>query len=125
MRLLLDTHAFLWAVGRPGELDPAAREAIEDPDNLVLVSAVTAWEIAIKRGIGKLRFDGSVAEQAALNHFTPLAITVAHAEGVGPLPPLHADPFDRLLVSQALAEQAVLVTRDEAVSAYDVEVLGA
>jgi PIN domain nuclease of toxin-antitoxin system len=125
MRLLLDTHAFLWAVGRPDSLDPEARDAITDPANLVLLSAVTPWEIAIKRALGKLIFEGSVSEHAAANRFTPLPITLGHAEGVEALPALHGDPFDRLLVSQALAEDATIVTRDPAVAAYEVPVLPA
>lgn len=125
MRLLLDTHVFLWAVGRPDALEMTARDAIADPRNLVLLSAVTPWEIAIKRGLGKLVFDGSVSEQAAASRFTPLPITVAHAEGVEALPALHGDPFDRLLVSQALQEDATIVTRDPAVAAYEVPTLRA
>jgi PIN domain nuclease of toxin-antitoxin system len=123
VRLLLDTHAFLWAVGAPDRLTSGARDAITDPSSLVLVSAVTAWEVAIKRELGKLRFDGSVVAHAAANDFTPLPVTLAHAEGVADLAPHHADPFDRLLVSQAAAERATLVTRDRSLLAYSVPTL--
>jgi PIN domain nuclease of toxin-antitoxin system len=121
----LDTHALLWAIGAPAALAEDARSAIADPANLVMVSAVSAWEIAIKRDLGKLVFDGSVAEHLTANGFTPLAITVAHAEGVEVLPRHHGDPFDRLLVSQALAEDATVVTRDAAIAAYDVPTMPA
>lgn len=125
MRLLLDTHAFLWAVGSPATLQADARGAVADPGNLVLVSAVTAWEIAIKRHLGKLTFEGSVSEHVAANRFTVLPIDLAHAEGVEALPALHGDPFDRLLISQALIEDATIVTRDPKVDAYDIAVLPA
>lgn len=123
MRVLLDTHAFLWAVGAPAQLRPEAREVIADPDNLVLVSAVTGWEVAIKRSLGTLVFAGSVGEQVAAARFTPLPIALHHTEGVEALPALHGDPFDRLLISQALAEDATIVTRDAGIAAYDVPTL--
>ncbi|MGI9016206.1 MAG: type II toxin-antitoxin system VapC family toxin [Euzebya sp.] len=125
MRLLLDTHAVLWAIGSPATLTDQARDAIKDPDNLILVSAVSAWEIAIKVALGKLVFAGSVSEHVVANDFTPLPISLAHAEGIGDLPPVHSDPFDRLLVSQALAEDAVIVTRDRHLAGYDVRILPA
>lgn len=125
MKLLLDTHALLWAVAAPGVLRDSARSAIVDPRNVVLVSAVSQWEISIKRALGKLTFDGDVREHIARSRFTSLPITFDHAAGVEDLPALHRDPFDRMLVAQAQIEQAILVTRDAAVQGYDVATMTA
>lgn len=125
MRLLLDTHALLWSIADPGRLDTAARDTIADDTNVVLVSAASQWEISIKRALGKLAFDDSIAAHAEANRFTPLPITMAHAETAGALPPLHGDPFDRMLVAQAQLENAVVVTRDPMISRYDVPTLAA
>lgn len=122
MNLLLDTHAFLWWVADE-PLDPAAAAQIADPDSLVAVSAASAWEIAIKRSIDKLRFDGDVSAEIVGNGFEPLDMTVAHAIRAGALPPHHRDPFDRMLVAQAQAEGLTLVSRDVRLNEYDVEIL--
>jgi PIN domain nuclease of toxin-antitoxin system len=122
VNLLLDTHAFLWWV-EGSRVAPEAKTAIVDPDRVVVVSATTVWEIGIKRSAGKLRFDGSIADQVEANGFETLAITAAHAERAGALPPHHRDPFDRMLVAQAQAERLTIVTRDPAFDAYDVRVL--
>jgi PIN domain nuclease of toxin-antitoxin system len=120
--LLLDTHAFLWWVaGAP--LDPAAAARIADPEALVAVSAASAWEIAIKRAIDKLRFDGDVATEIRDNGFEALDMTVRHGVRAGELPPHHRDPFDRMLVAQAQAEGLTLVTRDHRLDDYDVPIL--
>lgn len=122
MSLLLDTHALLWWVA--GEtLDPSVVARISDPGTLVAVSAASAWEIAIKRALGKLDFEGSFDALVREGGFEPLAITVSHAERAGALPPHHRDPFDRMLVAQAQSEQLTLVTRDAAFDPYDVAVL--
>lgn len=121
MNLLLDTHIFLWAVEDNPHLSLAARDAIIDGQNMVFVSAATAWELAIKRGIGKLTAPkGNYLEEIRLHRFTPLDITTAHALAVESLPPLHKDPFDRLLIAQAQLEKLTLVTRDAKIMAYDV-----
>lgn len=125
MRLLLDTHAALWAFADPGRLSPEARAAIVDRSTAVLISAVTAWEVAIKRRLGRLTFDGDVGALGAATGFDELAITCAHAAAVEELPLLHQDPFDRMLVSQARIEGAVLVTRDEMIPRYGIAVLRA
>lgn len=122
MNLLLDTHALLWWLGGD-PVSPDARDRIADPATLVVVSAASAWEIAIKRAMGKLRLDGSVAVLVAGAAFTPLPVSFAHAERAGALPPHHRDPFDRLLVAQAQLEGLALVTRDERMDAYDVPVV--
>src|ERR1035437_3487098 len=113
MKLLLDTHAYLWWDSDDAKLPEALHAAIASPQNEVFVSAVTVWEIAIKRASGKLVY-GKAAGQAIKGHgFQSLPITVEHAECAGGLAPLHRDPFDRLLVAQAQLEGMVLVTVDE------------
>lgn len=122
MNLLLDTHALLWwLAGDP--MEPAAAERMADRDTLVAVSAASIWEIAIKRAIGKVRFKGSIAAEVAESGFEPLPISFAHAERAGALPPLHRDPFDRILVAQAKIEGLVIVTRDRQFEAYEVDLL--
>ena len=107
-------------------LSPAAREAIMDGCNVVFVSAATAWEIAIKRALGKLQApSGGYLEELKRHRFTPLDITAEHALAVEHLPPHHADPFDRMLVAQAMVEKLVLVTRDSRIKAYSVQVIDA
>lgn len=120
MTLLLDTHAFIWAAVSPERLPDATRQRVVDGTTTVLVSAVTSWEIAIKRAMGSIQFRPTVAEVVEALAFTPLPITIEHAAAVEDLPPLHRDPFDRLLVAQARLEGATLVTGDARIRAYDV-----
>lgn len=124
MRLLLDTHALLWWLA-DRELGVDARAAIEDPLNEVFVSAATAWEISIKRALGKLRVPDDLTTQLEANDFTPLAISIDHAFAAGSLPKHHDDPFDRMLIAQATLEKLTLVTRDQHFAAYDVRLLAA
>ena len=124
MRLLLDTHALLWWLA-DRELGADARAAIEDPLNDVFVSAATAWEISIKRSLGKLRAPDDLTAQLAANAFTSLPISVDHALAAGSLPKHHDDPFDRMLIAQATMEELTLVTRDPRFAAYDVRLLAA
>ncbi|MEA2080981.1 MAG: type II toxin-antitoxin system VapC family toxin [Pseudomonadota bacterium] len=124
-KLLLDTHAFLWWLGNDSRLGPKAREAISDERNDVFVSAVTGWEIAIKRSIGKLSAPDNLDALLEDEGFSPLAITFYHGEQAGSLPPHHKDPFDRMLVAQAQAEGLTLVTRDKQFTLYGVRVLPA
>ncbi len=126
MNLLLDTHVFLWAATGGSQLSAQALAAIQDGKNVVFVSAATAWEIAIKKGLGKLTVPNSdYFEELRLNRFTPLDITSSHALAVEKLPPLHRDPFDRILVAQAQLEKLTLVTRDVKVMQYDVPIIEA
>lgn len=121
MRLLLDTHVLLWALADPRRLAQGARDAIESAENDVLFSAASIWEIAIKSDVLRIEFgvDSSTIIDAALEmRFEELAITAEHAAAVASLPPHHKDPFDRLLVAQALTEPARLVTADKALGAY-------
>jgi PIN domain nuclease of toxin-antitoxin system len=119
---LLDTHAALWFLADDAALDPAVRELIEDGGNIVVVSAASVWEVAIKRRLGKLKAPAGFAAAAARVGFDALAITHEHAERAGTLPPHHRDPFDRMLVAQAQVERLTIVSRDTAFDRYDVDV---
>jgi PIN domain nuclease of toxin-antitoxin system len=112
VNLLLDTHVFLWWDRDDARLNPAARSLIEDPTNTVFVSAASVWEIAIKRRVGKLAFSGSPTAAIAANGFLELPIEPADAEHAGNLDWAHNDPFDRVLVSQAIRKSATFVTAD-------------
>lgn len=126
-RLLLDTHAFLWWIADDPRLSPAAREAIADGANAVYLSAVSVWEMVIKMGLGRLELpedtESFIAQQLQQNGFRPLAMTLPHALAVRHLPPLHKDPFDRLLVAQARHEELAIISGDEAVRRYPVAVV--
>ena len=125
MRLLLDTHAFLWWVGAGRTLSRRARSAIGSGRNECFVSIATAWEIAIKVSLGSLRVEGSLnrflPDQIAANGFQPLPIDLRHAARVATLPFHHRDPFDRLLVAQALEEELAVVTADPVFAEYGVK----
>lgn len=121
MNLLLDTHLLLWAAAGSGRLSPGARALIGDAANRVAFSAASIWEVAIKAGLGRADFraDPARLRKGLLeNGYREVPVTGAHALRVLDLPPLHRDPFDRLLVAQAAAERLVLVTADRAVGAY-------
>jgi PIN domain nuclease of toxin-antitoxin system len=124
-RFLLDTHALLWALGDPDLLTPMARDALSDPANEVFVSAASAWEMAIKVGLGKLRVPDDLEDQLRISGFVALPVDVGVAFAVRLLPPHHRDPFDRLLVAQAQRDQLTLVTRDASIRQYSVRVLEA
>ncbi len=124
MNLLLDTHTFLWAIDDNPRLSQKARNAIIDGNNIVFVSAATAWEIAIKKSIGKLRIpNGDYLEELKLHRFTPLDITTEHALTVENLPSHHKDPFDRMLIAQAQVEKLTLITGDSKIKAYTVPII--
>ena len=127
MRLLLDTHAFLWWLANDRRLSREARRAIEDPANAVLVSAASAWEIAIKAGLGRLDLPEPpktyVPDRIARSGFVELPVSVAHAVRVAGLPHHHRDPFDRLLVAQADVEGVRLVSRDPLLVPYGADLL--
>ena len=121
MRLLLDTHVFLWATAEPGRLAPSVRQALTAPTNSILVSVASVWEIAIKRALGRLDFPLEELDAVlARAGFTHLLIDAGHAIAAGGLPRHHADPFDRMLVAQSQAEGLALVSEDAAIAAYDV-----
>lgn len=125
MNLLLDTHALLWWLDDAPELASAAREAVADPENTVFLSAVVIWELRIKQALGKVdlpeRFRRVLEEQP----FVGLPVTLDHAHAVVDLPPIHRDPFDRMLVAQALCEGFSIVTRDPSIPAYGVATIEA
>jgi PIN domain nuclease of toxin-antitoxin system len=121
MRILLDTHILLWAVGRSGRLDAATADALSDPAHEVLFSAVSIWETAIKFRLGRPDFTVSpdaILQGALQIGFVELPISSATAATVATLPLIHRDPFDRLLVAQAIAEPAILYTADARLPAY-------
>ncbi len=124
-RLLLDTHTFLWALSNAAELTASARAAIVDPSNDVFVSAITGWEISVKRAKGKVRAPANLATLIVDRGFTHLPLTFHHAEQAGNLPTHHRDPFDRFLIAQAQAEGLVLVTRDARIPLYGIRTLTA
>ena len=119
-RLLLDTQVLLWALEDSPVLGVSTREAIVDPRNQIFVSAASVWEIAIKRALGKLRFNENVTETVEEAGFSALPVTLFHAEQAGALPPYHRDPFDRMLVAQAQAEGLAIVTQDANIPRYGV-----
>ena len=113
MELLLDTHVLLWWDDRNPKLRMGAREVIENPDNRVLVSSASIWEIAIKRRAGKLKFDGSAAELISANGFEELPMSAKDAEHAGDLDWQHRDPFDRILAAQCRRRNLTLITADK------------
>lgn len=124
MRLLLDTHALLWWLADEG-LTAKARNAIADPANLVAVSAASAWEISVKKALGKLAAPDDLERQVEAGGFLPLPINIAHAVAAGQLVRHHEDPFDRMLIAQAFAEGLTIVTRDKRFEDYGVALLPA
>jgi PIN domain nuclease of toxin-antitoxin system len=121
MRILLDTHLLLWALGAPARLPAAAREAILDAANEVLFSAASIWEIAIKAGLGRADFRANpveIARAAVASGIDELPVRAQHAALTAQLPRHHRDPFDRLLVAQAMTEPARLLTVDAALEPY-------
>ena len=125
MRLLLDTHIFMWVCSDPGRLKAATRKAITVSASAVFVSVATAWEISIKRALGRLdfpldRIDTMLAEM----DFAPLPMMIRHAVEAGELPRHHDDPFDRMLIAQARVEGLTLASVDRRLAVYDVPILG-
>lgn len=120
MRVLLDTHALIWAVADPERLSGRVHDLIVDPANAVLVSVASAWEVAIKRAIGKLAF-GDITTRLLDDHgFERLDVRLDHVAALSGLPPLHQDPFDRMLIAQARADDLVIATRDRHIPDYAV-----
>ncbi len=124
MQLLLDTHVVLWWRANDPVLGMQARKAIGDAE-VVFVSAASAWEVAIKVALGKLRIPGPFHEAVEASQFTPLPISFHHAATTGALPLHHTDPFDRMLIAQAMAEGLTVVTHDRGFAAYGVPVVWA
>jgi PIN domain nuclease of toxin-antitoxin system len=121
MKLLLDTHLLLWAAGEPKRLSKQARSLIDNTENELLFSAASLWEVAIKRGLGREDFkvDARLLRRGLLdNGYNELPITSEHVVATESLPPIHRDPFDRVLVAQATVEGITLLTVDSLVSRY-------
>ncbi len=126
MKLLLDTHAFIWWVSEPAKLSTRALSLCQDSDNQLYLSVASLWEIQIKSHLGKLRLSTPlpdiVAAQQEANGFLLLSIHASHAYALDELPALHNDPFDRMLVAQARSEGLHLITHDEIVRKYPVKI---
>lgn len=120
MKLLLDTHALIWMAADADRLSARAAEALADPANDVYLSAASGWEVAIKRSRGRLQFPDIDRQMADALRVTELPISLRHAAQVGALPDHHRDPFDRMLIAQAMADGLTVVTRDKAFDAYEV-----
>lgn len=125
MRLLVDSCVLVWWLDHPASLAKEAREAIADPANEVYFSAASVWELGLKIRKGKLTMPVDFASALSADGFSPLSVTVDHAARSLSLPSLHEDPFDRLLVAQAIAEGLVMVTRDEVIREYPLAVMRA
>ena len=125
MKLLLDTHTFLWFQDDPEQLSAAARTAILNPDNEVWLSVASAWEMSIKAAAGRLNIPANLEEVLVNDQIDSLNIRVSHALTAAQLPDHHRDPFDRMMVAQASIEQMVFVTRDKLIPRYGVPCLKA
>jgi PIN domain nuclease of toxin-antitoxin system len=124
VRLLLDSHAALWALIGSDRLGPAARRAILDAE-LVVVSVVTPWELGIKQALGKLQLPGDMIAAFEASGFEMLSLSAAHATDAATLPMHHRDPFDRMLIAQAARERLTVVTVDSQFDRYDVDTMNA
>jgi PIN domain nuclease of toxin-antitoxin system len=127
MKLLLDTHAFIWWANEPEKLSPAALAACQGQANILLLSVASVWEMQIKIQLGKLKLSAGlhalVESQRRTNNLQVLAVELSHVLGLEALPAGHKDPFDRLLISQAIAEDATLISADQVFSRYPVKVI--
>jgi PIN domain nuclease of toxin-antitoxin system len=127
VRILLDTHAFLWWIDEDRRLSARACELMEDGRNDLLFSVASGWEIAIKLGLGRIELpspvDRFLSEQVTRNHMRVLPIELSHALRTADLPPLHRDPFDRLLVAQAQIEHLPILTADRQIAQYEVDAI--
>jgi PIN domain nuclease of toxin-antitoxin system len=125
VRLLLDTHVLIWWLADSPDLSTKARAHIADGGNDVVVSAASAWEMSIKQAVGKLRVPEGLVEAMEASGLKALPIAIEHGLKAGSLPPHHADPFDRMLIAQALIEEFTIATRDPHFEAYGVPILAA
>jgi PIN domain nuclease of toxin-antitoxin system len=128
MNVLLDTHVLLWILADSGRLSPSAVRVYQNPDNALYVSIASFWEIGIKISLGKLSLHttdwaGEISKELELNGIRQLPIAPAHCAMVATLPFRHRDPFDRLLVAQALCEGMALMTADAALTAYEIKIV--
>jgi PIN domain nuclease of toxin-antitoxin system len=122
-RILIDTHVLLWWLGDNRALGSEARGTIESAENIIYVSAASVWEVSIKKSLGKLQAPGDYELILEEEGFESLPISAFHAEQAGALPPLHRDPFDRMLVAQAQAEGLVLMSGDRRMAEYGIRLI--
>ena len=127
MKFLLDTHIFLWWILEHPKLPRFARDMLTNPDNELYLSSASTWEMIIKSTLGKLSLPASpetfIRHQLYLNEITPLYITTEHTFALATLPMIHKDPFDRMLIAQAIYEDLTLITDDPTIKQYHVKVL--
>ena len=127
MRILLDTHAFLWWISDAQQLSQKARQIIGNGENTLFLSAASGWEIAIKTRLGKLKLPTDITsfilEQLSVNAITPLPVQMKHALHVSSLPDFHRDPFDRMIVAQAQVEDLLVLTADPQFAGYNVQTI--
>jgi len=127
MKGILDTHTFLWWITDSPQLSPRVREIVSNGDNLLFLSAVSGWEMAVKAELGKLHLPGNlesfISEQLAVNAINTLPVQMSHALHVYILPDHHRDPFDRILVAQAQLEKLPIITIDPQINQYSVETI--
>ena len=118
MKLLLDTHILIWWLCDDSRLSPQEIDIVTNPDNLIFVSAAASWEIAVKQMIGKLDVPNDLRSALAANDFIELPITIQHTQSLYQLPSHHNDPFDRIMIAQALHEKLAFLTRDSKIHLY-------
>ncbi len=123
MKLLLDTHILIWWLSEASRLSQTEIDLITDTDNFIFVSAATAWEIVVKKMIGKLEAPDDLPAALAINNFLELPITIEHSQKLYQLPLHHNDPFDRIMIAQAISEDLTFMTRDTKISLYDIRTI--
>lgn len=122
LKLLLDTHVLLWAFSDPKKLSSKAQREIESPENIIFVSLASLWEIQIKESINKIKLPKDFFQKIEPTGFEILPISLAHIQNLKKLPLHHRDPFDRMIISQALCEDIVLMTQDKEIAQYQVRI---
>jgi PIN domain nuclease of toxin-antitoxin system len=123
LKFLLDTHILLWWLAKDPKLLQTEINIITDPDNIIFVSAAVSWEIAVKKMTGKLQAPEDLPTALAANDFIALPITIKHTQYLYQLPPHHHDPFDRIMIAQAISETLVFMTRDAKILLYPVKTI--
>ena len=121
MKLLLDTHVLLWWLNLSKQLSNAARELVANPENVIFVSAASIWEVRIKESLGKVSVPNNFTETLTEESFEKLPITFQHADAVRELKSHHRDPFDRMLIAQAVVEGLTLVSHDRIIAKYNID----